>query len=248
MKKRRKKLLSIGKRALSSLLCTVLLLGSIVAADVFYNFTGQTAFASTTVRNDVIDDARYDSDDGYYYYDRDIRSMRYEQEKLNGKVFRSYKAEYIDVSKCFEGLQFETYSSDDNKWNWLNISKGQSAINIKNYNNNKWTSVQIDLLKIAFSNNLANGVRTYGLPDNVKDNGIICLPFYTPQKVGSYSYTLSGLETSPVASQNTSTPALSFKLDTYVTSPISSGTFYVDQETGIKVISGNPSWLPRDYT
>ena len=210
MKKRRKKLLSIGKRALSSLLCTALLLGSIVAADVFYNFTGETAFASTRVYvNDGSDDY------GSYAIDGMIDYLEYDRDNLSYKVFK-YRNNVITVKPDYTRLCKHYYNSDGD--------------------DSGWETYMIDSNSYKYYLALTVGKSTI---NNTIDYGKRVEPALTVSSVGTYGY----------------------EVDLYCrggsnyiyggyegNSLISSGTFYVDKETGIKIISGNPSWVAAGGT
>ena len=201
---KKKKLLSIGKRALSSPLCTALLLGSIVAADVFYNFTGQTAYASTTVN-----DPDWDGESGSTYGDTEY--YQYSYDRLLGSVYK-YRGSAIKVAPSFSGLI----------WRWADKDKDEfremtdAILRDERYKGH-----------FRFGIRTGNNSMTYS---GMTERGSSTAIEQTVSTVGTYNYLVEA-----ISSKN------------YEYYMVASGTFYVDQENGLKVISGNPSWVAAGH-
>ena len=206
-----------------------------MAADVFYNFTGETAFASTHAYNPLYenDGDPSDGDIEYYEFDRD---------NLDGTVYK-YRGSDVTVYPSYYNLKYKKfvrYDSDDNYINaWqtcdvpnrylpytmgyiyssgslddgsyssINASNKHIRVNL-NVPTDKWSQGNNGSATIAGQSlSISVGVGTYKYKVFLNGNGI------------------SGVDYDWI---------------------LSSGTFYVDQETGIKVISGNPSWVAAGGT
>ena len=202
-----------------------------MAADVFYNFTGETAFASTHAYNPRYEDDGDPSDGDIEYYE-------FDRDDLNGKVYK-YRGTNVTVSPSYYNLRykvFEQYDSDDNYTHtW--ITRNLTDSNLPHYIGYIYSSGSLDdgSYKSISTSNKHIRVNLSVPPGNLSqnENGYAHLSRQsvstTVSSVGSYKYKvflhgngISGVDYDWI---------------------LSSGTFYVDQETGIKIISGNPSWV-----
>ena len=175
-----------------------------MAADVFYNFTGQTAFASTTVN-----DPDWDGESGSHYGDTEY--YQYSRDNLSGSVYK-YRGSAIKVAPSFSSLIWRWADEDKDEFRemtnamlWDSSLKGHFRFGIRTGNNSMTYS----------------GLTGRYSPTDIEQ---------TVSTVGTYNYLVE---------------AISSKYYEYYT--VASGTFYVDQENGLKVISGNPSWVAAGH-
>ena len=175
---------------LSSLLCTALLLGSIVAADVFYNFSGETAFAQTIKVNNP-----NFTEPNMYGHDGAVSYVSFSKDPLDGTVYK-WRGSSITIGfPQLDNIYIRHFEDDDDSYGWI-TENIQPAYSWQYFSfNGGSTGSKLVITQV--------GTRSYELWCN-----------YLGQNFNGEG---------------------KFK--------VKDGTIYVDQETGIKIISGNPSWV-----
>ena len=172
-----------------------------MAADVFYNFTGETAFAQIT----TVSDPDWDGESGSTYGDTEY--FQYSRDYLLGSVYK-YRGSAIKVAPSFFNLIWRW--ADEDKDGFREMTDAQ--LRSENYKGHFRFGIRTGSNSMTYS-----GMTGRGSSTAIEQ---------TVSTVGTYNYLVE---------------AISSKYYEYYT--VASGTFYVDKETGIKILSGNPSWV-----